>query len=242
MTQLLSERIQEYRLQKVLEVNPDIEVEYPSDDGLPMAESDYQRTPLIYGVESLQLYFKSQPSTYVSGNLLIYPEEGNPYNNVSPDLFVVFDIGNHKRDSYKLWQEKRAPSFVLEILSKSTAGKDQGSKQGTYQYWGVGEYFLFDPKKKHLDPPLKGMRLGEDGMYDKLPVQRLADGSHTIFSEQLGLEVRVSADLELRFFDPVADRYLPNYEEANLLAQEAQNRVALLEAKLRELGIDPSAL
>ena len=37
---------------------PFTEIEYPDSDGLPMAESDFQRTPLIYAVESLRIYFQ----------------------------------------------------------------------------------------------------------------------------------------------------------------------------------------
>jgi len=33
-------------------------IDYPDEDGQPMAESDFQRTPLIYAVESLRIYFQ----------------------------------------------------------------------------------------------------------------------------------------------------------------------------------------
>ena len=246
------------------------QIEYPSEDGLPMAESDHQRIPLTYGVESLDLHFKSISDIYVSGNLLIYPERGNPYESVAPDVFVVFGVEDRKRDSYKLWAEKAAPSFVLEILSASTATKDRSSKQGMYQFWGVSEYFLHDPKLAHIKPPLQGMRLDSDGFYKPIDAEIFADGTVAVFSETLGLEVRVFANGDLRFFDPVERRYLPNYEEANQLAAEAeqraeaekqradsanaiaaemqqemtqqQKRVAELEAKLRALGIDPNSI
>lgn len=202
------------------------QIEYPSEDGLPMAESDHQRIPLIYGVESLDLYFKADPETYVSGNLLIYPEKGNPYESVSPDLFVVFGVEDRLRDSYKLWEEKQVPSFILEILSKSTASKDQGSKQGMYQFWGVQEYFIYDPKRAHIEPPLKGVRLGADGFYEIIDTEQLENDAISIYSETLGLEVRVFANGELRFYDPIARRYLPNYEEANQIAAEAREDAA----------------
>ena len=33
-------------------------IDDPDEDGQPMAESDFQRTPLIYAVESLWIYFQ----------------------------------------------------------------------------------------------------------------------------------------------------------------------------------------
>ncbi len=225
------------------------QIEYPSEDGLPMAESDHQRIPLTYGVESLDLHFKPDPTIYVSGNLLIYPERGNPFESVAPDLFVIFGIEDRKRDSYKMWEEKAVPTFVLEILSTSTATKDQGSKQGMYQFWGVKEYFMYDPKMSHIDPPLKGLRLGADGSYKPIEFERLDDRTISIYSETLALELHVFLDGELRFYEPIERRYLPNYAEANRLAYEAtrqanerQQRIEQLEAKLRTLGIDPNSI
>jgi len=64
------------------------EIEYPDTDGLPMAESDFQRQYLSYAVEVLRIYFKTM-LMYVSGNLFIYYEQGNPKAVVAPDVFVV---------------------------------------------------------------------------------------------------------------------------------------------------------
>src|SRR5712692_362625 len=89
-------------------------IEYPSSDGLPMAESDSQRKPLTYAVEALDLYFQERADVYVSGNLFIYYEEGNPEAVVAPDVFVVFGAPKHRRSSYMLWNEPKAPDFVME--------------------------------------------------------------------------------------------------------------------------------
>ena len=87
---------------------------YPDTDGQPMTESDATRDYLIYGVEVLRLYFKSRPNVYVSGNLFVYYEEGNPRASISPDVFVIFGVSNRQRRSYKTWQEDgKLPSFVL---------------------------------------------------------------------------------------------------------------------------------
>jgi len=105
---------------------PRAHVDYPSEDGQPMAESDFQREPLTYAVEALGAYFQQRADVYVSGNLFIYYEEGNPEAVVAPDVFVVFGAPKHRRSSYMLWNEPKAPDFVMEITSRRTRSQDQG--------------------------------------------------------------------------------------------------------------------
>src|SRR4051795_9949119 len=72
-------------------------IEYPDSDGQPMAETDFQRIPLMYAVEALDLFFEHQPDTYVSGNIFLYYAEGDPTQVISPDVLVAFGIGRGKR-------------------------------------------------------------------------------------------------------------------------------------------------
>ncbi|CAN1211986.1 Uma2 family endonuclease [Tumidithrix helvetica PCC 7403] len=234
-------------------VVPDLE--YPSSDGLPMAESDAARDYLIYGVEALSLYFQKHPDAYISGNLFIYYEQGNPKAVVAPDVFVVFGVEKKKRPSYKLWEENyKAPDFVLEITSKSTVSEDQGIKKGLYAYLGIKEYFQYDPTSDYLKPSLQGLRLVE-GNY--LPISsQIKEGELSVFSQVLGLELRRQQDGQMRFYDLVTDRKLQSTEElaeakneaeqAKLEAEqakfEAEQKAAKLADKLRELGIDPEQL
>lgn len=78
------------------------ETEYPSSDGLPIAESDAARDYLVYAIEALKLHFQHRSDVYVSGNLFIYYVQGNPKAIVAPDVFVVFGVENKKRLSYKV--------------------------------------------------------------------------------------------------------------------------------------------
>ncbi len=100
-------------------------VSYPDSDGEPMAESDHQRDYLTYLVEALKQHFQDQPQVYVSGNLLIYYEEGHPELSVAPDVFVVLEVPKHTRDIYKVWEEGKAPDVVIEITSRTTQQKDE---------------------------------------------------------------------------------------------------------------------
>ena len=99
-------------------------VEYPSSDGRPKAESDVQLTPLTYAREALRHHVRHRRDVYVSGNLLIYYEEGNPKARVAPDVFVVVGAPDRDRSSYLHWEEPKGPDFVLEITSRSTWRED----------------------------------------------------------------------------------------------------------------------
>jgi Uma2 family endonuclease len=227
---------------------PYTDIDYPDSDGKPMAESDYQRPYIAYGTEVLNIFFADQPQVYVSGNLLIYYEEGNPKASVSPDVFVVLNRPRGKRTSYKVWQENNQyPDFILEITSKSTVSEDQGTKRGLYAFWGVPEYFQYDTSADYLDPPLQGYQL-IDRNYSPLPATILPDGELSIVSSVLGLELRLEQG-ELRFYNPVTNEKLLSHAEAEaarqaaeVARQTAEAKAERLAARLRELGIDPELL
>ena len=134
-------------------------VDYPCSDGQPMAESDFQLKPLVYAITALQTHFLHQSQVYVAGDMFLYFKEGAPRAVVAPDVFVVVGAPKHKRMSYKLWEEPKAPDFVLEITSRSTRKEDQGRNREVYASLGVGEYWLFDPTGDYLAPRLQGFSL-----------------------------------------------------------------------------------
>jgi hypothetical protein len=77
------------------------EIYYPETDGKPMAESDLHRDLMLYVIRTLQRFFAGQP-VYISGNLLVYYEQGNPRKSVAPDCFVVRGVDPHLRKTYKI--------------------------------------------------------------------------------------------------------------------------------------------
>ena len=193
---------------------PAAAIDYPSSDGKPMAESDSQRIPLTYAVDCLRHYFRNRPEVYASGNLLIYYEQGT-LARVAPDVFVVFGARNRneERSSYRLWEEAKAPDFVLEITSHATWREDQVRKRTLYQRLGVGEYWQYDPTQDYLEPPLQGLELVR-GEYEPLPGRKMADGTLAARSEVLGLELRL-AGRRLRFHDPQTGEDLPDLTETD---------------------------
>ena len=122
-----------------------VALDYPDSDGQPIAETDFQRKPMWYANDVLARRYRGRPDVYVSANLFVYYEEGNPRAVVAPDVFVVLGVAGHDRRTYKVWEEGKGPDFVLEVTSRSTRGTDQGSKRQVYAKLGVSEYWRFDP-------------------------------------------------------------------------------------------------
>ncbi|MDZ8094279.1 MAG: Uma2 family endonuclease [Nostoc sp. DedQUE05] len=224
-----------------VEYIPVTPIEYPDEDGKPMAEGDIQFSYLAYAINALQIYFQNHPDVYVAGNLFIYYEKGYPESVVAPDVFVVFGVENRDRRSYKTWEENnQTPDFVLEITSKTTRSKDQGAKKGIYAFLGVREYFQYDPTGDYLNPQLQGLQL-VDGNYFPVATNTLPDGTVSLPSEVLGLELRLEAG-KLRFYNPATSQILLTHEEEATARQAAEEKAQRLAAKLRELNIDPDSL
>jgi Uma2 family endonuclease len=174
------------------------EIEYPTGDGKPMAETDVHRQDMVDVIETLGHHFADNPNVYVSGNLLLYYKEGNPRKHVAPDVLVSFGVPkNPPRDYYQVWKEGKAPDVVIEITSKSTKREDEKTKKELYRdVLEVREYFQFDPTEDYLKPPLQGYLLVE-GEY--LPIQPV---NGRLPSQVLGLHLERDGK-ELRLYNPV---------------------------------------
>ena len=197
---------------------PPAAIDYPESDGRPMAENDWQLAVIVYAVGALKARFADRPDVYVSGDLLVYHEEGNPRASVVPDVFVVFGAESRMRRVYKLWEEPKAPDFVLEVASPSTWKDDEGPKRELYERLGVREYFQHDPTGEHLPSRLQGRRLVR-GAYKPLPAVPSLDGTLLLYSETLGLDLLADRSGKLRFRDPVTGRFLLDPEEAEAARQ-----------------------
>ena len=205
-------------------------VDYPSSDDRPLAESDFQLEPIVYALTTLRTHFHPAARAYVASDMFLYYEEGNSRAVVAPDVFVVVGAPVHKRMSYKLWEEPKAPDFVLEVTSHSTREVDLGRKREVYGSLGVGECWLFDPTGDWLAPRLQGLHLHE-GEYRPLPSVAMLDGGSSLHSRALGLDVRLETDGSLRFHDPVTGQDLLSYQEA--LARMREERAAHYSAEAR---------
>ena len=197
-------------------------VEYPSSDGKPLAENDTQLAAILYAIGALRVRFAGRRDVYVSGDLLVYYEEGNPRASVAPDVFVVFGVEDRMRMSYKVWEEGKGPEFVLEVASPGTWREDVGPKREVYARLGVGEYWLYDPMGEHLSPVLQGYRLVGGG-YERQPLLESLDGRLGLHSEGLGLELWAKGR-EMRFRDPVTGLDLLGHHEEHASRRNAEVR------------------
>lgn len=200
------------------------EIEYPTTDGKPMAETELHLEEMIDTIQVLQDYYAGQPNVHVCGNILLYYEEGNPRKHVAPDVLVTIGIPKEpKRDYYLVWVERKGPDFVVEITSKSTKQEDRKKKFEIYRdILKVPELVLFDPTEDYLDPPLQGFRLSR-GNY--IPVKPVGG---RIPSRVLGLHLGRDGT-KLRLFDPTSGERLPTRLEARQAAErraEEQRRRA----------------
>jgi Uma2 family endonuclease len=184
-------------------------VVYPTGDGKPLGEDESHVRETLNCIQFLQFWFRNRPDIYVIGNNFVYWNEGHPRDRVSPDCYVVFGVEKRIRPSYKSWEEDgKLPDVVFEFTSKSTMRQDIDRKFALFgEVWKSREYFLFDPNREYLKPPLQGYTL-VDGQY--VPLELVDNRLH---SEQLGLDLVMNGSY-LRFYDPVLGEYIPTLAES----------------------------
>ena len=203
-------------------VAEDPNIEYPSSDGEPMAENDWQFVALTYTVSALRVYFRQRTDVYAAGDMFVYYRRNDPAACVAPDVYVVIGAnGNQRRHSWFVWREGKAPDFVLEVASPSTWRRDDAVKREIYAAMGVTEYWRFDATGQCFAPVLIGERL-VDGEYRRMPLSH-DDGILRGHSEVLGLDFCVLPGLELRLYDPVTGQWLPSHEESETARQAAES-------------------
>ncbi len=211
---------------------PPPEIYYPESDGKPVAETDVHRNWMFWIIEMLQFFFHGM-RVYVSGNLLIYYQQGDPKKRVAPDVFVVKECEQRQRRTFKIWEEGKGPAFALEVTSKKTRRQDLGPKMELYAQLKIAEYFLYDPLGEWLEPALQGFRL-VDGSY--LPLE--LDANAGLMSEQLGITFRLAGG-ELQLFNAATGERLKRdterAQDARARAEDAEGRVAWLEEQLARL-------
>ncbi|HYV36829.1 MAG TPA: Uma2 family endonuclease [Gemmataceae bacterium] len=202
-------------------------IEYPTSDGKPMAETDLHRNLMIDVIQELEAWYADAPMTYVTGNLLLFYEEGNKRKHIAPDVFVVHGIPKRKRLYYLMWEEGKGPDAAIELTSKTTRKEDTDKKHVLYRdVLKVSEYFLFDPTGDYLNPRLQGFRL-ENGDY-----RRIEPVNGRLPSEVLGLHLEQDGD-QLRLWDPKTGKWLPTKEEA--LWQKDRERDQITQERDREI-------
>jgi Uma2 family endonuclease len=203
-------------------------IDYPTSDGKPMAETDVHRLLMVDLIQTLEHRYLTEPNIYVSGNLLLFYEEGNRRKHVSPDVFLVRGIAKGERDHYLVWEEGKGPDLVIELTSKSTRSEDVNKKMALYRdVLKVPEYFLFDPRQDYLTPSMQGYRLA-DGNYEFIGTV-----AGRLPSEILGLHLE-RVGTQLRLYDPVTGQLLPTTEERAEAERQRADQAEAENVRLRQ--------
>ena len=148
--------------------------QFPESDGEPMAETSanvVQMVDLIYALRTLLIAQQRMPAT-VSGNQFVYYNPLSGRDNISPDVYVVFDSTVMGPAKWQTWVEGKFPDIVFEITSPSTEQQDlsdePGGKRRLYARLGAREYYIYDPQLEMV-PPFQGFSL-RDGRMEPLPI------------------------------------------------------------------------
>jgi Uma2 family endonuclease len=216
------------------EAEDDLSIEYPDSDGEPMAENDAQLTAMMDTISSLRQWYSDREDVYAGGDMLIYYKINDNETRVAPDVFVVFGVeSRHKRNSWIVWREGKAPDIVMELASGSTWRRDMREKRDIYAEMGVIEYWRFDPTSNYFFPPLAGERLG-DGEYTTIELTTNRDGLVWGHSSVLGLDVWAFPDGNMRFYDPVSEQWLRTFSEEAEARRSAETALRTTEMALQE--------
>jgi Uma2 family endonuclease len=209
--------------------------ELPSDDGEPM-ETDRHLLQMFLLIETLRLHWESREIGYCAGNMFVYfsPEQLKNRFFRGPDFFVVRDAPQGERKSWVVWDEKRQPDVVIELISESTAKFDKGEKKDVYQNeMRVPDYFWYDP----FSGELAGFTLDDAGIYQ--PLSPNEQGRLIIPSLGLALIRREGVfkgvdAIWLRFETSDGQLLLHDGERAKLrMAQAEQEKARAEEEKVR---------
>jgi Uma2 family endonuclease len=219
------------------------EVIYPESDGQPMAENTLQWEWIVTIKGGLEVVFRDDPDVFVAGDLLWYPVEGDPTTRVAPDALVAFGRPKGHRGSYKQWEEGGVPpQVVFEVLSPGNRFGEMLKKFRFYERFGVEEYYIYDPDHLTLEGWLRsGATLNPIAEMQRWVSPRLrvrfemGEGGLTIYGPD---------DLPFATYDELARQRDELARERNELVQQRdieRRRAERMEARLRELGIDPEA-
>jgi Uma2 family endonuclease len=219
---------------------PAPDLDYPESDGEPLAETGVHVRELLDSRWVLQQRYRDDADVYVASNMFVYYEQGNPRAVFAPDVFVVHGVPKEpERRTFKIWEEGRAPSFVLEISSRSAWVEDLGNKKAICARLGVREYFLWDPEGEYLTPRLQGYRL-QGGEYHRIA----PDHGGGVASETLGV-VFHAEESRLVASDAVTGERLLRPDDVRAARDDAEKRLAAAEIELatlrRRMGGDPEA-
>ena len=111
------------------------EIEYPERNWI--AQSIAHGDAVLQAAAALRNHFRDRTDVLVAMELAVYYRRDDNNLWLQPDVLVVFGVSPENRSSYRIWEEGKAPDFVLEVASPATAENDAEHKVREYSRIGV---------------------------------------------------------------------------------------------------------
>jgi Uma2 family endonuclease len=215
------------------------EIIYSDCDGQTMSHNTLQFSWIVKIKENLEILFANDPDVFVAGDLLWYPVQGDNNIKRAPDAMAVFGRQKGYRGSYQQWLENNiAPQVVFEILLPGKRLADMAAKLEFYDEYGAEEYYLYDPDRIDFTGWLR--QAGR--------LQGISNISGWV-SPRLGVKFELNEELEI--YTPAGELFLSPLEisqkadaaqlevvRQQMRADAAEQKAAVMAAKLKELGIE----
>ena len=174
-------------------------------------------------------------TTLIEADRWIVPDQHfNQAQAERPDLLVTFGVDPaiyQSNNGYVVSEQGKAPDFVLEVASASTADTDTGAKRVDYARLGILEYWRFDRTGEFHGTRLVGERL-VDGRYEPMEIVDIGDGILQGHSAVLNLNLRWD-DGQLAWYDPATGRHIATFDSEHERADsEREARIQEREARI----------
>jgi Uma2 family endonuclease len=218
--------------------------ELPDSDDTPV---DNELQDLIPGLLKaiLPLLWSERWDWFFGVNMGIYYDPNK--TAIVPDGFLSLGvkrfIDEDLRLSYVLWEEKKLPILLLEVVSQTHRGEYSTKKEFYAKELGILYYVIYNPRRRKK-PPLEVYHLvnGEYELQSGNPVW-LPEINLGIGRER-GIYQGIAREW-LYWYDEQGQRLLTPEEritEAEERSMKAEQRAQMLAERLKSLGLDPEKL
>ncbi|MDZ8224194.1 MULTISPECIES: Uma2 family endonuclease [unclassified Nostoc] len=210
--------------------------ELPDSDDTPVDNQLQKSIPdLLRSV--LAMAWAERMDWFFGIRMGMYYDPGLPA--IVPDAFLSLGVkrfyDENLRPSYVLWEEKKLPILVLEVVSQIYRG-EYSTKKAEYARLGFLYYVIYNPLR--CDKPRLEVYKLVNNVYE------FQDGNPVWLPEiSLGIGIEQGTYLGIPrewmyWYNQQGQRLLTPQEQAQL----AQQRAQLLAERLRSLGIDPDLI
>lgn len=230
----------------------DLPSENQEESGLPDQFHDFQ--PQLLRLTFLPPNY-AKDRTFIASDLNLYYDSAHPNWYKRPDWFAVVDVDRlyaqkDLRLSYVIWQEQVSPVVVFELLSEGTEDEDLGRsvrrENEPPTKWQVYEQVLGVPYYVVFSRYTNELRVFQniDNRYQELNLLE----RHLWMPElQIGLGLWEGtyediSRLWLRWYDALGNWILTPEEQQQQRAEQAEAKLAELQAYVHSLGGNPEQI